>query len=681
MANFTNYSYDELVEKITRNLQDKENWGDAYNSSTAQTLIQIIADASDQLAYMLERRTQENYITTARLQSSIYALANQLNYRPRRKVSSTGTLRIRLVDGDGNTISPEGTIEIPRYTRIFYQDDVFVNTEDVLIEPDDTEVEFQVMEGRPISETFEPNDLINNSYILFKNNYSSIENSSLFINDDDDFQWFDVRREYDDSQPVEALSFADRNERYYDIIIANDGLRIVFGNNEFGRRPDTTLYFEWIKSSGNDVNIDTTGLVFQLEQNELTDDINVTPANTYEYEIINTTKISGGLDEESIEDVRIKAPEFFKTGNRAVTRNDYDHLVIQSGIGGIVDSNTYGEQESGVTIYNMNNVYVSYLKQDGSDLLNQEKEELRKFIDNFKMVGTHVVLEPVDEVLAQINLRFSKNQRLRTSNNELYDYVRNQLIKYFEFKEGSINKPIYYSELVEFLQTLKITRDGVSQSVAKYLTLDINALTPFESPIETQKIDVEISAGTDGDDYTVTIDGSNYTYTQTSGDTANIIASNLASNIDGSSIVSATATDNVITVESIDNETTFVIENKNSTNTDNVYIEQEIQIPPYILNNQNDIDLVVRNSVQVVDVNNNIIHEDDGSGNIGNGTINYKTALIKINELPEGQYYVRYKHDDYDNIYANERSVVGFLEPKLDFTGTDETLSTIEIEN
>ena len=682
MANFTEYDYDALVERITNNLKEKENWGDAYNSSTGQTLIQIIADASDQLAYMLERRSQENYITTAKLESSIFALANQLNYRPRRRVSASGTLKIRLVDDDGNTISPEGNIEIPRYTRIFYDDNTFVNTEDVLITPGDTEIEFSVIEGRPQSETFDPDDdFVNSSYILFEQGYTSIENTSIFITDESDNEWRDVRRSYDGEVPIEALSFVGQNERYYDVIISNDGLRIVFGNNTFGLFPSDPLIVEWVESSGSDLRIDSTGLTFTLEQNQLQDDINVTPANTYEYEIVNVTGITGGLDEEDVEDVRIKAPEYFKTGNRAVTAQDYDHIILNSGIGGIVDVNTYGEQEIGVTSFNMNNVYSSYLKESAESLTVEEEEELREYMDIFKVANVHLVLERVDEILTQMNLKFSKNPRLRVSNPELYEYVKNQIVDYFNFEEGSIEKPLYYSELVEFLQNLTITRDGVTQSVARYLTMDLYGLTPFSSPIEEQEIEVEISSGSTGDNYVITINGEDYEYEQQSGDDADSIAQSLSVAIaDGDEPVDSEVSDNVITITSTQNETTFSISNDKSTEPSNVYIEQFIQTPPFLLNNQYNDDILLKGSVEIVDADTyDVLYQDDGNGNIGNGTVNYIDASVTMPILPVGNYYVRYKHDNFDNLYANERTVIGLLNPKTNFSD-DDLLSTIDIE-
>lgn len=691
MRNFINYEYKELVEKLTKILQDKDGWGDAYNSSTGQTLIQLIADATDQLGYMLERRTQEQYLATSRIPRSVRALANSLSYRPRRKVSPTGTLQIRLIDDDGNTISPEGNVVIPRYTRIFYQDDTFVNTEDIIITPTDEEVEFSVMEGIPRLEVYGilTHETLSSLGFILLSDYEVIEENSLIVYDANDAEWLDIRRSYDGEVPKRALSFVEGDERFYDLRISHDGMRVVFGNNVFGKRPESDITLEWVESSGDETNIESTGLIFELEDSQLQDDINVTPPNTYDFEIINTTPIRGGLPSESIEDIKLKASEYFKTGDRAVTKDDYNFSIIRSGIGGIVDVHTYGQQEIGIDIFKMNNVYVTYLTALGDTLTQEQKQDLRDYLDIYKTITNHIVLEQAEEIKAQLNLNVSRRRTLRVSNSDLYEYLRDELADYLRFREGSIGRPLYYSELVKHLQELTITRDGVEQDIAVYLSLDIKPLTPFMNPIEVQEIVVPVTAGTTGDEYVLTINGEDALYTMQEGDSDNDIANGLSSVINTSiDNVSSTTDGNVITITSDLDEVAFSITNENSTDSDNVSIFQEIQLPPRFINNEHEEDQVLRGSIELVDVDNNVICGEDGNGTVltsdaeytsTNGTIDYITAKIEIPLLPNGEYYVRYNHDEFKNIYPNERSVIAYSLPKEQFIDEDERFSTIEI--
>lgn len=477
----TTYNYQDLVDRMTENLSEKEGWGDAYDSSMGQTLIQMVADATDILHYMQERRSRESYLETAKLPSSIRALAGERGYRPRRNVSSSGFLKIGLYDASGNQLSPQGTVFIPRYTKFFYDEVTFVNKEDIFITADSPEITFEVMEGIPQTETYDPTSTSffgQNGYILYTD-YVGMEENSIVINDGDGDEWVDVRSSSITSTYKGALSFVENTEKYYDVKISVDGLRVIFGDGQFGAKPQTALTVEWVESTGEDTNITATGLEFKLQQNTLQDDINVIPPNVYYYKIENVTPIRGGLAAESIATIRLKAPEYFKTGDRAVTRQDFDFWMVRSGIGGIVDVNNYGEQELGLNIYRMNQAYCSYLTSGGDDLTADQLEAAREFIDNYKVGIPHITFIPADKLYFQYNLKIARDQNLRVSNSEVYQYVREQIAEVFAFKEGSINRPVYFSEMIEFLHNLTITRDGIVQNIARYVTLESNVVYPI----------------------------------------------------------------------------------------------------------------------------------------------------------------------------------------------------------
>lgn len=679
-TNYTGYEYQELVERMTTLLAEKEGWGDSYESSMGQTLIQLIADSTDILHYMQERRVREGYLPTASIRSSIMARASERGYRPRRNVSSSGTVKIRLVDDQGKTIAPEGNIFLPRYTKITFGENNFVSNEDVLITPTDTEIEFEVIEGVAVKETYNPLDdttfFGQNGYILISN-YEQVEDQSIVINDASDNEWLDIRKSYDGKPALGSLSFASPSSKYYDIKISVDGMRLIFGNDTFGAAPVQTLTVEWIESSGADINVAATGLEFQLDSSTLTDDINVTPPNEYSYEITNITPIRGGLDAESIEDIRLKAPEYFKSGGRAVTGEDYDFWLVRSGAGGIIDVNTYGEQELGVTVYNMNHVFCSYLTIDGEPLSVQQEEDLREYIDSYKVGIPHVTLVPAEQILCQYNIRIKKSRQLIVSESETFDYIKEQIANQFEFEEGSINKPFYHSELVRFLQRLTIVKDGLEQNIAQYLSLETNPVYKYSTPVDDTSFDVTITAGVAGDNYVLTLDGINYTYTQLTGDTSTEIINGLITAIGTAYTTSFVG--NVLTIDANTEETSFTLSVSASTTPDNLLVIHAVQIPPRLLNNRYDVNLIVRGSLEVIDEQGNIIMSDDGNGNIGtNGSINYITAELTVPLLTDGIYYIRYQEDDFSNIRPNERSVVTVLSPKTNYTDTQETLSTIE---
>ena len=684
MTDYTGYQYQNLVDEITELFEGVDGWGDAYQSSMGQTLIQLLADTTDSLHYIQERRVRESYLETAQLRSSILALAGTMSYRPRRKISSKGRMKIRLIDDDGNTVTPHGNVFIPARTEIYYLDNfTFITLEDILITPLTTEIEFDVVEGKPASMTVDPATdirLANNNYILMSN-FDDVENE-LFTVFDSDGEWKDVRQSYD-APPVGALSFLGADDRYYDIVPSVGGMRVIFGDDNFGKKPNNHITVQWIRSSGSAVSIEKVGVDdFVFENNVLRDDIVVVPRNEYEYEITNITPITGGLDEESLEDIKIGASEYNKTGGRAVTPNDYNHAVLRSGIGGIVDFNAYGESELGLNLFRMNHIFGSYLTITGERLTQEQEQQLRDYVENLAVAIPHISFFPADNIQYQYNLRIRKHPSNRLSNFEVYKFVRDEITGRFDLTERRmIGRPIYHSEMWEFINRLVMVRDGVEFKVAQYIDLDVNPVYTFSTPMIKSRTTVTFKNGSVGDTYKLTISGVEYEYTLGSGETKSNAISYFETELSENFFVTVDGDD--LNIEAPADETYTISSGGSSHGV--LSIEHVVRLPPRLLNNRFNEDMILRGSLEVLDESYDQILYDDGDGNLRDsssdsivGSIDYITNELSMDLLPDGTYFIRYQEDEFKNIKPNERTYVSVLQPKDTYDEVEESLSTIE---
>ncbi|MCK5633420.1 baseplate J/gp47 family protein, partial [bacterium] len=484
-------------------------------------MIQVVAAITDQLHYMLERRSQENFLPTAKLQTSVNAIVNGIGYRPRRKVSSTGTLSLTLVDGNGIPIQNTDTITIPKYSKLTFGDDVFVNTDDItLLSTQVYPYEFTIKEGSLFSLTYDPSNISGslylNNYVEIED-YLDIENTSFFIYTATQ-TFTDVIERIGTDAPIDSLSFAKATDEVYDLNNTNNGLRILFGDGTSGEKPTGILNVKYIQSSGDSVAVVTTGndFVFDDYATELID----VSLNTYNYTLTNTTTIDSGLNEETIDEVKKNAPSYVRTANRASSKNDYIFWVNRSGIGGIVDSNAYGEEEIGINVINANNVYIIYLTNDGLPLCSSELTLLDDYVDNYKIVTSQTIYEAATVIPLQIELKVKRNPTLTASNSEIYDVLKNNMIEYFAFAEGTLGKPVNHSEVVDHFHTLTTIRNGVTRIISDYVNVNIKALHAFSTPWESiADIDVTFTYGIDSDVYTILINDIPYTYTAQGGDT------------------------------------------------------------------------------------------------------------------------------------------------------------------
>lgn len=680
---YTKYNYQELVAEVTRLIKEQGAWVDAYQSSNGQVLIQLVAAITDQLHYMLERRSQENFLPTAKLRTSIGAIANSMGYRPKRRTSATGTLQLTLLDNNGNPISSEGTIKIPKYTQVSFDKYNFVvESEQTLPSTTVYPVSFKVIEGLLKTQTFDSTDttstLYTDNYIVLSQ-YENIAEGSLYITTPTQ-TFYDVRTQVGGNPALESLSFASPTDESYDIRITNDGLRIIFGDGTYGEKPVGTLTVQWIESSGSAVAITDLNKSFIFPTSTLGDDVVKVPPNAYKYSLKNTTTITGGLDAETVSLTKNRAPDYIRTAARAVTKHDYKFWAKQSGVGGIVDATAYGEEEIGIDVLNMNNVYLVYLRSDGSAWTTTQQQEFRDFMDQYKGLTTHLVLIPAEIIPLQINMTMKRSSLLSASNSEVYNFLKTDLSQFLAYAEGSLAKSVYHSELVDRYHSLTMTKDGVTKRIADYVKIDVKALKPFTTPLSTQSTTATITAGSTGNVYSIVINGTTYSYTQVGGDTANSIATSLAALVDANSAVSATANANVITIATTITATPFTITNTGTTVPLNNRINVTINLPVSKLKNPDNLQLFLPGSIQIIQTNGTVIATDDGAGNIANGTVNYITGVMTIPIITNGSYYVRYQQSQNQNVITTEKQAPTYSLPKTNYTDATNLLSTITFE-
>lgn len=547
---YTKYDYNALVAQARALLRSQGGWADAYQSSTGTVLIQLLAATVDQLSYYMERRVSESYLPTAKLQSSVGAISNLLGYRPTRAISASGDMQLRLIDSNNLTIIPAGNITIPKYSKIEFDGKNFVNTTEINISPLDTPpYTFIAKEGTVQELTYDPSDatgtLFQKGYILITD-YEYIEENSLVITTPTQ-EFYDVKEPHDGAPALESLAFAGPTDPVYDLRITNEGLQLLFGDDINGAKPVGTLTVKYILSSGETVLIPSTELDFVFEQSKLVDDS--IPVKEYTYELINTSSIDGAFEPESIEKTKKNAPDYIRSGARAVVGNDYSYWVRKSGIGGVVDCAVYGEQEVGISVINSNVVWVTVLNRSGTPLTNSEVQELRDYMDTYKTITTHLVIQPADIIPLAIKIRLKRSNFVTAANSEIFDFVKSSMNNLFVLDEGALARTIYHSDLVNYVTGLQIIKDGIGKDITQYANIEIKALEKIEFPLsKTDNSVISIDNGADGKDFIISINGKEYKQTWSASDTTTIVASALGARVAIDEFVETSVSTDTITI-------------------------------------------------------------------------------------------------------------------------------------
>jgi len=658
---FTQYDYESLVDEATQKLSDQPGWGQGYQSSMGQTLIQLLADITDNLQFMLERRTQESYLITSRLDSSARAAVSAIGYRPRRKISATGQLKLRLKDNQTDASVPAiGNIFIPYGTEVYFEDNAFIVMEDATIASGDSEVTLSVKEGSIRQETFnfEASPYRENNFLEFSD-YVNKEEFSLYIQDAKG-EFYDVDNEINGIR-LGALSFADSKTRAYDIRYYRSGMRIIFGNDIFGKKPEGEVVVNWVESSGSEVDVVKTGLEFNFASEYLYDDTTTTPRNIYYYELTNTTPIRGGNDEESIVEMRRNVAEYVRTNDRAVTNFDYEFWTRRSGIGDIVDVTAYGEHEADTIIFTMNNVYIAYLTKQGIPLNAVQKTQLGEYLSKYKVNTTHLVISEAVRTYLKLDIDFKRHPKLPISDAQLVKILKDRINEYFGIREGAIGTGFQHSEFVEYLQNLTTVFNNITYPMTDFVKVEIDAMIPLPIPQPAYDGIVELSYDyviNKDDIWNVTINGNTYSILVYDTDTVETLVARMKDKIfQNTSLMLATPKANQIRIKEPTETGTYTLSVGTGDLVEFTRFRQLIQLPKSQNVATSNSDQIKPNSVRIVDDQETIIMQDDGNGNVEPTDgyffpvvfVDYKRSLIEAPSVPNGMYYVKFQQNEYQN--------------------------------
>lgn len=115
--NYANMTFPEIVSQISDRLKNDPRFANFSESAIAQTILEIFAGVGDLTNYYIERRAEETYLDTARLQSSIIALTKSIGYVPSRPIPAIANVKILLKGPLPSGLVAGMTIE-------FFRDDV-----------------------------------------------------------------------------------------------------------------------------------------------------------------------------------------------------------------------------------------------------------------------------------------------------------------------------------------------------------------------------------------------------------------------------------------------------------------------------------------------------------------------------------------------------------------------------
>lgn len=440
------FDYDSVLARLKARVLSKLNGENLLLFSTNSAFLEAAAEEFADADMYDEFLTREAVWETAQGYNSIMKQVSFYDYKPHRKVGSTGYIRVstsKTFDGSWGT-----NITIPKFTQMSGGGLTFLSKESTYLAANADYVDIPVIQGEKTEKTIE----------ITSTAYPELRYASIAIKDlDIENSLYSVKVNGVLWTEVDSIRLATSNEDlYYTLQTLSDfsGVEITFGNGVFGKKLEygDIITFEYLRTKGEDGNVLSGGIITSVDTT-LKDE----SGTDVELFCTNLDALVGGSDYESVESIRSTAPLSFQTGNRAISSSDYATLIKQINL---VDKvHVWGEKEINEDAGNKpgtyveaseNLIYITGITIDletgiGLPLSESSKSLIREALNDKK--GTTDILQFVDTQVVYVTFESEVYiSNTKYSSEQVIGNVHNALASEYSLSEAAYKKNLYFSD-------------------------------------------------------------------------------------------------------------------------------------------------------------------------------------------------------------------------------------------
>jgi hypothetical protein len=464
----TELDFDTIKNNLKNYLKSQSEFQDFdFDGSGMSVLLDILAYNTHYMGFYLNMIGNEMFLDTSQIRSSILSHAKAINYVPTSKQGSQSLLNILVTPSDTESTSVN-SLTIDRYTKFLGQDIdgvnyPFVATSSNTVLKSGSTFSFSnvnIKQGEVITLQYEMTPT--NTYRRFEIPSQNVDTTTISITVQESSTNTDTRV-YLPTTDITTLTssslsyFIEENE--------NQNYTFYFGDDIIGKKP----------KNGNIITctyIDNNGsLSNNISRFIATDAIGGLYRNNVQ---ITTVKSSfGGIDKETIEQVRFRAPYYYATQNRAVTTNDYRTLLTKD-FSNIESVSVWGGEDNDPIVYGK--VFLSLKTRQNIALTNVDKEFIKDTLIRNRNVVT-VTPEIVDPDFAYIRVlaKVSYNPYLTSLGvNQLAEVVKASIFDYNDRELNTFDSTFRKSMLSRYMETSdrSILGTDITIFVQKRVTLN-----------------------------------------------------------------------------------------------------------------------------------------------------------------------------------------------------------------
>ena len=464
----TELDHDTIKANLKEFLRNQSEFQDFdFEGAGINVLLEILAYNTHYQAFYLNMIGNEMFLDSAQIRPSIISHAKLMNYVPSSKQGSLARLNIQATPSNSEDQNVTA-ITLNRYTRLLGQDIDGVNYPFVTINANTSMKSggsfawsnVYIKQGEVVTLQYEMN--AGNESRRFEIPSDSVDTTTLSIlvqesSTNNDTTAYTLASDITEMTSNSTVYFVEENEKL--------NYTFYFGDNVIGKRPrnGNIIITTYIDTSGSEAN-NISGFTFiEPIGGKLSDNVSIT----------SQTSTYGGIDKEDIESVRFRAPHFYTTQNRAVTRNDYETLITKD-FNTIDSVSVWGGEDNDPVIYGK--VFISLKTKGNYFLTNFEKDRIKTSLIENRNVLT-VTPEIVDPdytyFLISGTVYFDSSRTTRTAS-EIEVLVRAAIEDYSIRELNSFNSTFRKSALQRYMESCDkaITGSDVEVFVQKRILID-----------------------------------------------------------------------------------------------------------------------------------------------------------------------------------------------------------------
>lgn len=444
-----------------------------FEGSGMSVLLDVLAYNTHYMGYYLNMVGNEMFLDSSQLRNSIISHAKLMNYVPGSRQGALSRININVTPSNTEDITTN-SLTLEKFTRLLGQDMDGVNYPFVTLSSNTVSKSGQSFSFSNVyvkqGEVSTLQYLVDatNTNRKFEIPSENVDLTSVIISVQESSTNTDIKLY---TQATDLTELTSSSVVYWIEENEKRTYSFYFGDDYIGKRPKddnivTCTYLDNVGSISNNI----TGFTFvEPIGGEYSDNVNVTSAvSSY-----------GGVEKESIEQVRFRAPYFYTTQNRAVTKNDYETLILKDY--NYIDSvSVWGGEENDPIVYGK--VFISLKTSGNFELTNFEKERIKTELIQKRNVLTVTpeIVDP-DYVFIMIDGNVTYNSQLTAlDESSLNSLVKAAIQDYISDELNKFSSTFRKSKLQQYIENCdpSITGSDIDVYVQKRTLIDtINTKT------------------------------------------------------------------------------------------------------------------------------------------------------------------------------------------------------------